>query len=345
MAHTSTHKKIRSPVRRDYAENYLLTSLAAFAVTVIATRLFLELTGYPQIGNEVLHIAHALWGGLLLIVGVLLPIAFANRWAIQASALLGGVGIGLFIDEVGKFITQANDYFFPPALALIYGFFLVLVFVYLHFRRPQEADPRRALYHVFEGLQDALDGDLDQEEAARIFAQLEVARGSERPALIGLANAIGAYLETEAEHLASADPGVFRRVRYRLESFVQGLGRGVYRGAVTLLLAIWVFSSASYTAYLLTGSTLESQAQPWRIAILLLQAAIGGLMLAALLAWLRRRERVGIEFAEGGLLLSLVALQTIEFYLSQLSALGATLLQVGFLVVLMGYRRWHLGDA
>jgi hypothetical protein len=68
-------------------------------------------TGYPQIGNDVLHIAHALWGGLLLLVALMLPLAFANRRFLQASAWLGGVGAGLFIDEVGKFITQANDYF------------------------------------------------------------------------------------------------------------------------------------------------------------------------------------------------------------------------------------------
>ena len=59
------HKKVRSAVRRDRAERYILISLVAFAVTVIATRVFLELSGYPQIGNDVLHIAHALWGGLL----------------------------------------------------------------------------------------------------------------------------------------------------------------------------------------------------------------------------------------------------------------------------------------
>ena len=118
-------KRIRSAVRRNHADVYLLISLVAFAATVIVTRVFLELSGYPQIGNDVLHIAHALWGGLLLFIAALLPLAWANRWAIQASALLGGIGTGLFIDEVGKFITQASDYFFPPSLSIIYGFFLV----------------------------------------------------------------------------------------------------------------------------------------------------------------------------------------------------------------------------
>lgn len=107
---STERKRIRLAVRRDHAENYLLTSLVAFAVTVIVTRVYLDLTGYPQLGNSVLHIAHALWGGLLLIIAVFLPLAFANRWAIQASALLGGMGIGLFIDEVGKFIPMLGGF-------------------------------------------------------------------------------------------------------------------------------------------------------------------------------------------------------------------------------------------
>ena len=181
-------KRTRSAVRRDCAGVYLRTSLISFAVTVIVTRAFLELTGYPQLGNSVLHVAHALWGGLLLFVAVLLPLALANRWAIKPSALLGGIGIGLFIDEVGKFITQTNDYFFPPALSIIYGFLLLTVFVYLYFRRPQQQDSRQAMYHAFEGLQDAFDGDLDAEKAAQIEAQLAIAKQSDRDEIVSLAN-------------------------------------------------------------------------------------------------------------------------------------------------------------
>ncbi len=80
-------------------------------LTVTLIRLFLAITGYPQLGWGELHIAHVLWGGLALFSAVLLALVLTNRWAYSLSAILAGVGVGLFIDEVGKFITQSNDYF------------------------------------------------------------------------------------------------------------------------------------------------------------------------------------------------------------------------------------------
>src|SRR6266498_3175903 len=54
---------IRSPVKREGAERYIFLSLISFAISVIFTRAFLQMTGYPKIGNGTLHIAHVLWGG------------------------------------------------------------------------------------------------------------------------------------------------------------------------------------------------------------------------------------------------------------------------------------------
>jgi len=107
--------KDRSPVQRKHAAEYLLITLISFGFSVGATRLFLEVTGFPQLGGGEIHIAHVLWGGLLLFISSLLPVIYINRWNLRLSALLAGLGIGLFIDEVGKFITQTNDYFYPAA--------------------------------------------------------------------------------------------------------------------------------------------------------------------------------------------------------------------------------------
>jgi hypothetical protein len=75
-------------------------------------------------------VAHVLWGGLLLFVAVALPLSFVNRYALWVSSVLGRIGVGLFIDEVGKFITQGNDYFFPLAFPIIY--FLTSCFLELY---------------------------------------------------------------------------------------------------------------------------------------------------------------------------------------------------------------------
>jgi hypothetical protein len=337
------HKTVRSAVRRDRAEQYILTSLVAFAVTVIITRVFLELSGYPQVGNDVLHIAHALWGGLLLMIAGFLPLAYANRWAIQTSALLGGIGTGLFIDEVGKFITQTNDYFFPPALSIIYGLILLNVLVYLGFRRSREHDPRTAMYHVFDGLQEAWDGDLDTAEAARIEAQLAIARQSERTEMVALAKAVSTYLEKEKGYLAAAEHDIWQRVLIWVDGMGKRLGHRMHRTSVSALLILWIAVVISYITVLIQGGTnVSSQVLQWRGALIVIQVVIGGLMIFALSAWLTGDEERGLSFAVGGFLFSLVALQTLYFYLSQFSAITSTLLQSACLQILLTYRRWYL---
>src|SRR4030042_1493837 len=93
--------RIRRPVRRVGVELYLLLMLLSFGGSVAFTRLLLELTGYPQLGGGGIHIAHVLWGGLLLYLAALLPLIFANRWVYIAGAVLAGLGVGLFIGGGG----------------------------------------------------------------------------------------------------------------------------------------------------------------------------------------------------------------------------------------------------
>ena len=131
------------PVKRYRSEQYVLISLVTFALTVVLLRVILKLTGYAQIGNDSIHIAHVLWGGLGLFAGSLWS-SWCSRTAGRSSlgAVLSGGGVGLFIDEVGKFITQSNNYFTPAAAPIIYALFLATVLVYLRVRRPAGRDVR-----------------------------------------------------------------------------------------------------------------------------------------------------------------------------------------------------------
>ncbi|WP_176308477.1 hypothetical protein [Micromonospora sp. NBS 11-29] len=115
------------PTRALGAAAYLQAFVLSGVVTVLAVRAYLHATNFPQLGGGGLHIAHVLWGGLLLVVGLGIALVFLGGGPRTAGAVVGGVGFGLFIDEVGKFVTAPTDYFYAPAAAIIYVAFALLV--------------------------------------------------------------------------------------------------------------------------------------------------------------------------------------------------------------------------
>ena len=105
------------PIRNVNAGDLIEMMLVVAVATIIVIRVILELMGYPKLGSGGLHIAHVLYGGLMMIGALILVFAFLNMAVSWFAAFVGGVGFGFFIDEVGKFVTNDVDYFFAPAFS------------------------------------------------------------------------------------------------------------------------------------------------------------------------------------------------------------------------------------
>jgi hypothetical protein len=348
-------------VERDEAETYVFLSLVAFGATVILVRLFLELAGYPQVGSSTLHIAHLLWGGLLLFAAVQMVLIWDNPGALTLAAVLSGAGIGLFIDEVGKFITQNNDYFFPAAAPIIYGFFLLTVVLYVYVRRPDEDDPRRGLVSALEELQDAVYGEMDAREVHELLANLDAARQSERPEIRELARVLHAYVEQGNVPFKDYAPSFLRRIALTAESWGQRLGQRRHRllilaglvviafsALLTFATLIWVAISPSATTETFLAD-LAAQAERFDVSSVrvqylrvTLQAAVGAIALAGFYFILQGQERRGLQAALVAVMLSATALQLLTFYLDQFTAVIPTLFQFGVLLLILQYRRWYL---
>ena len=354
--------RVRQPVKRESAEQYLLLTLLSFALSVTLTRLFLSLSGYPQIGGGELHIAHMLWGGLLLFGAALLPLVWANRWVYTGGALLAGAGVGLFIDEVGKFITRNNDYFYPAAAPIIYAFFLLTVLLYLRMRRPPTRDARTELYRVFDGLQEVLDRDLDPQERADLKAQLHfVAEQQDRPDLSRLAAELDQFLEADSLQLVSRIPSLWERSVARLEPLqsrwiarrrlkailVVGLAALSIQAlfdpvviAVSLLLPI--DGSSSLPSLVELGRVRSATSLMGFRIQLGLEGAIGVLLLVACVLLLMGRERRALMFSYFALLMSLTTVNLLVFFYEQFSTIALAVLQLGLLMGVIQYRRRHL---
>jgi hypothetical protein len=351
--------RIRRPVERDGAAFYVLLTLLSFALSVVLTRLFLQLTGYPQLGGKTLHIAHLLWGGLLLFIGALAMLIFANRWVYRLGAILTGVGVGLFIDEVGKFITRTNDYFYQPAAPIIYAFFLLVVLLYLQIRRPRNRTARTELYRVFDTLEEVLERDLDDVEQESLKTRLEfVVKHADYPEQALLAKELLRFIHSEHVALVERKPGWSERsisklkvldkrwiTKRRLKAVLVG-GLGTLGLWSVQDLAKWMlafFAPLQLQRSLLNlvniGRLTGETSLNWLEATISLQAACGVVILigTALLIFNRDKRAMSVSFF--GLLLSLTMTNLLEFYFDQFSTIFPAIIQFALLLLLIHYRR------
>jgi hypothetical protein len=197
----------------DLMEVFFISAITA----ILSIRFFLSITDYPELSIRGLHIAHVLWGGLLMFISTTILFNFLSRTAFFIAAIIGGIGFGAFIDELGKFITSDNNYFFEPTIALIYMTFVVLYLSTKFIGRYRAVSKTEYLVNAIEILKEAAINDLDAEEKSKALEYLKKADQTD-PITLSFESVL-----KKLEQIKVQNPSIFSKIRENVRQVYWGL--------------------------------------------------------------------------------------------------------------------------
>ena len=294
-------------------ESFFVAAVASF----LGIRWFLAVTGYPRIGSNGIHVAHMLWGGLLMLLALMLLLAFLDRSVGHGAAVIAGLGFGTFIDEIGKFVTADNDYFYRPAVALIYGVFVVAFLIARVLIGRRRLTREEALANALARMAGAPARGIEPDERARISELLAMADPAD--ARTGLATAYLAAIAGVPDHdgpievvsgrIATAYDRVMAAPAADAALVVGAMAYAVV--AVAGVVGVVISSQAGATADTVTSATII------QVGSTLVGAALIGRGIVALPS--DRGE--AFRWFQRGLLVWILVTQVFVFYSSQLGGL------------------------
>jgi hypothetical protein len=332
----------RRLIRNLEAELYQELFLVSAVLAILAIRLYLRMTDYPQIAAGSLHIAHMLWGGLMMLAALVVMLTFIGRNTIRFAAVVGGAGFGTFIDEIGKFVTRDNDYFFAPSVAIIYVIFVLVTLASRAFLR-SAMSREEYLLNALQELEEMALHDMDQHERGRVE---ELLRRSD--AANPLVPALQAVLAT-ATLVPGARPSLYDRGRYRLRDAYARLTRQPrFRGALVLFFAAQLVARIVYVVLVVffpwtlptpDGGPPRHVSQ--RLGDLtfadwgqLTTTVLAGLFVAVGIAGLPRSRRFAYRMFKNSTLVTILLTQVFMFYEEQFSAVVGLCMNVLVLLAL-----------
>jgi hypothetical protein len=288
-------------------------------VAVLVIRAWLAATGYPQIGGHGLHIAHMLFGGLGMLIALLASLTFLGPKVRHFAAIVGGVGFGAFIDELGKFITSDNDYFYQPTIALIYVIFVLLFIVGERMTTEAHPTPDERLAQALDVVSGAVIEDFPARQRAlamRLLAESDPGNPLV-PALRGALARIAAAPDPQPSIAAQASRRVARDYAWLVAQ----------RWFLTLVLtiaAVAIVFSLRELSVTMFADTDHGRVRAYvqsNGGLLIAVYALAFVLLVAGLLMLRRSLLDAYRWFRRSVLLSLLVAQPLAFYTQQWTAL------------------------
>jgi hypothetical protein len=251
--------------------------------------------------------------------------------------------LGAFVDELGKFITTDNNYFFRPTAALVYVLFVALFLVVRQLSRPQQLTARESLVNAVEYAEELAAGDLDEYERTRALELL--AQADQRDPLVAFLRQ--RFIDAPAR--GESSPSVLQRLRDRASAFyrrvaattafrrvviavfgIQGLFFLLSFIAVTALFA----ATAVANGNLGDALALASGGRSFTLAIQLVANFLAGVLLIRGLLAVRHARLTAYRSFELAILVDLLLNQPFAFFDQGFGQSIDVLIDLGLLAML-----------
>jgi hypothetical protein len=298
-------------VRRVTAVRDFQLFFVSSVATILLVRAILAATGWPQLGGGKIHFAHLMWGGVGMLIAFILFMAMQGRLWNQLATLSAGIGFGLFLDELGKFITSDNDYFFQPTVAIIYVVFVVLFFLFRWLGKVDTISPQAALVNAFDLAKEAVLRDMDTAEK------------DEALWLLRRSNAASPVTRSLSEMLDTMEPSAKTSTNPLLNP-KQTLRR-LYDGIIRrrwfkrIVIGWFIFTSVVALIAPLVGDDSPSELTFGQAGALISGVITGVLVTVGIVRW-RRSKLQAFRWFERGALVSILIGGFFSFYQNQVAA-------------------------
>lgn len=253
--------------------------------------------------------------------GTIFMLAYLSSNSRTIGAIISGIGFGAFIDELGKFVTSDNNYFFQPTAAIIYVLFIGLFLLFRYFDRQQKISKEEYLANALELLEDIVFENLDTDEKSRIKQFLRKS-DQKNPLVETLRNLLE---DIETHH--PGKPSIFSRIKNTLAKRYQQLV--LNRWFIRLLVIFFLFQAlysivqaVQYGRLFLITESSPLLSFSFSEAGELLSASGAGLLILLGTFNIFRDRLFAFRMYRYSLLISILLVQFFEFYQNQFSAVG-----------------------
>lgn len=341
--------------KRLNASANLLDFLIWALISLFGIRLFLIIFNYPTVGRGNWHIAHVLWGGVFMLLGIIFFLIFYGRSAFRYASIFSGIGWGLFIDEIGKYLTRDNNYWFRPAIIFIYISFVLLFFLYRILERTSSPNRSSQWHELFESCEELANNDLELSEKKDILHKIKIYNSlslspNEKKLLLDLRTLVistpakkDKYQFSFSKFIATSLKITYNRIfRKKLifnalfiyslwyigDKFVDTTKIFFYSDKLALL-------QNYYSHY-----DFFSQTDVYMITMkFIVEIVVAIFYLTGLFFWINKKSLKGIHFYQWGLLINIFLGSIFKFYFEQFSAVFSLILALIVWTWLDNYRR------